>query len=664
MFSQRPVRSAFWFALAGLMLCGGLRPGLATAQELPAALALIPADAQAVFIVPNLAAFKQKVALINQELDMDSPGMADVLTEFRHIAGIRKGLDENGALVVATSNLSKMTDESQPVAVMLVPVSDYAEFVGNYGDAAASGTTVLNMPWGQAIHCRKSSTYAVLSARKDVVDSYQPGDGGSRFAGIEAGFASTYLAKSDLTILIDIQALGPLLGGQFEAMVKAGQEMLDTAPPAVVGMTGRAAKTMSVVAIDAVKAILRDTDLAAITVDVGEDGLGLSLVVQFKPGSKLTKMFRKSDANGRGDTLAKFPADPYMLAAAVNWSTLDVAKLVDVTKASLKAHDLEWLADVVERQVSVSLWSKIRRSCTVDYLPEQLDVFNPAAQVTGSGATIFETEDPGAFVTAFKAYVIGMNDTHLELPALPGPSGKVPVDAPPIKIRMSSFYSPNAQVIDNVQIDQWEITHDVPFQLMATVGPVVNAALMAGRAKRGFLAVVDKLVIVTSTDDDELLSRILTAVKQNKGVGSDRGLIMVRSHLPADATYRGYIGVNDVMASVRESLSAIMTEEALAWMDTEDLPPVGWALALSDVGAVERIFLPMSVMRTAVTPIKQLHEAMTRPTMAPEMMDQGPGRMGPPGRPGMGMGGRQPGMPGNRPGTMRGPAQRAPARRY
>ena len=655
MFSQRPVRSVFRLALAGLMLCGGLRPGLVAAQELPAALALVPADAQAVVIVPNLASFKQKVALINQELDLDSPGMADVLTEFRHIAGIRKGLDESGALVVATSNLSKMTDETQPAAVMLVPVSDYAEFVGNYSDATDSGTTVLNMPWGQAIHCRKSSTYAVLSARKSVVDSYQPGADSTRFAGIKGGFAATYLATSDLMILVDIQALGPMLAAQFEEMVKSGQEMLDTAPPAVVGMTGRAAKTMSVVAIDAAKAILRDTDLAAITVDIGEDGLGLSLVAQFKPGSKLAQMFGQSTANGRGDALARFPVAPYMLATSVNWSALDVAKLVNVTKANLKEHDLEWLADVVDRQVPVSLWSKITHSCTVNYLPEQLDVFNPAAQFTGAGATMFETDDPGAFVTAFKAYVTGMNDTHLELPALPGPSGKVPIDAPPVKIRMSSLYSPNAQVIDNVQIDQWEITHDVPFQLMATVGPVVNAALMAGRAKRGFLAVVDRLVIVTSTDDDELLSQILAAVKKNKGVGSDRGLIMVRSHLPADATYRGYIGVTDIVAGVRDSLSAFMSEESLGWMETDDLPPIGWALALSNAGAVERVFLPMPVMRTAVTPIKQLHEAMTRPAMAPEMVDQGSGRMGLPGRPGAG---GRPGMPAARPGMPRGTPDR------
>ena len=631
MYSKQPVRAALALVLAGSVWCGGWSADLAVAQEAAeqafspqTTFDLIPAGADIAIVIPDLARFGQKMAMVNRLLELDSAGMADVMEEFRSAAGMRKGVADRGGAVVSMSLSDQASDPGRPAALLVLPVSDYASFTADLGGDDRTAITALTMSSGMTVHCKKAGAYAVLGARKDMVAAYQPSGAGSGFvAGGTGGMAIEQLASSDVAVVLNIESMRPLLTVLSEGMLTTMQERFAEAPPVGGKIGSQVVKAVGAIAADAVRGALRDISLMALTVDISEDGIALTAAAQFRAGSDLAALFGESAAGAQSSVLAKFPADPYLKAESMNMSGIHVAKVVAMLETYLTRNELPWLAKIVDSQIPVAVLEKIKSASSVSYMPDQVNMMSMGAQF--GGGSVIETDDARGFVAAFRAYVEGLHNTTIDLPALPGPSGTAAADAPPIKIKLTGIYNSDAQeVIDNVQIDLYSISYDLPFPLMTAVGPEVSMALNSVREKRGFVAVVDKFVIMTSTDDDQLLRAMLSSVKQNKGLGKNKGLTMVAGHLQSDAAYRGYLSIADIVASARAVITAsVPLNEAPQWSEFEDLPPIGWALVVNQEGVAKRLFLPMGVIKAAKDPAKQIYKALTSPQLAPEMVDQG-----------------------------------------
>ena len=659
MYSKQPVRSALALALACWLCCGIWSPGSAAAQELPPELEalpgfdLIPSGSHLAVVIPDVARLRAKLALLNEKLDLDDAGMADVLEEFRRASGMRRGLLDEGPIVMSMSVSSSASN--RPPALWLMPVADYAKFVEDLGGNPADETPTLTTSWGQTIYCKESQGHAVLSARKRIVTGYQPRTADDGFAKSVGAFAARHLATSDAAIVVDVAAVRPVLESQLQAMMAMREEAGADAPGATSKVAAAAEETASAAVKDAFAGMLADTEMAALCLDINADGIGVTVLGKFHADSTMGAMFAQRGAASEGDLLTQFPVGDHLMAQSLDFTSFRIAKVLDAVKAGLVERDLKWLADVIDSQVPVELFAKIKRASLVHYAPDQLSLMTRAGRP--HGAVLIEADDARGFAAAVRAYVDSLDGTTLELPALPGASGKVDPDAPPVKVKIVGVYTPRSQVVDGVPIDQFEVTYETPFALMSAVGPPASIALDAMREHKGFVAVVDQNVIVTLTDDDQLLKKMLTAVRQNRGLGKQPGLLKVSRNLPADAAYRGYFNVADLLKSAAGGLSLFLPISDQQTAAFDKVPPIGWSLVVDPQGAAKRLFLPMDLMRPVIPVATLIYEMQTDPNMGPEIVDEGgfgqptrgtrtrrpaAGRPGPPGR---GTGGR-PFMPG------------------
>ena len=74
-----------------------------------------------------------------------------------------------------------------------------------------------------------------------------------------------------------------------------------------------------------VNAMLRDTQTLTLGFDIDNYGVGLSASAQFKPGSRLAKMFQ--DGQGASDVLKRLPLGNYVSASGSNMSGLNSESL-------------------------------------------------------------------------------------------------------------------------------------------------------------------------------------------------------------------------------------------------------------------------------------------------------------------------------------------------
>jgi hypothetical protein len=667
MFHKQPVRSVFTLALACGLWFGLVAPRSAAAEALPDSFGLIPDGTQIAIVVPDLARLKQHLTLVNDALELGESGLADVVEEFRRATGMRKGLSDSGAIVACMSMPSMAAPSGgQPSALLLVPVTKYEEFVSSLEGDSSADVTSLSMAWGQSVYCKKVrlrlatpvdgqkwQDYAVLGAQSRLVSRYAPRESNSAYADEAGQFASEYLATSDMTIVLNIAAMRPTLLAQIDLLAMLGQMVTSDALTTEGAAAIKSAAVAQTVFVDLVKQVLTDTDLAAITLDINSDGVGITGLMKFRAGSDLAAMFRPASGAPANDALVSFPATDYVSAQTFDLSSLDVTKIIEAVKAGLVAHQLQWIAQVIDTELPLDLLSRVKRASVVHY-SQASSALGDASTLKPAGALLIETDDAAGFVRALRKHIDGLNGMSIDLPALPGPSGKTDPNAAPVNVRMTGIYTRAAQIAGNVEVDQYEVSYDIPFAVLTGVGARAGMLLDDMKQHKGFVAVVGDLVIITLTDNDQVLAEMLASVNKTRGLGKDQGLSKVRSHLPADATYRGYFDVSAFWKQVRSGLIADFELDETESSSLENLPPIGWAVAVNREGGAKRLFLPMQVLKAAKDPVIMLYELMTTMQQGPpEMVGQGgsmqPGSRQQPGRSRSGRGGR-PGGAGGFPG--------------
>lgn len=668
MFHKQPVRSVFTLVLACGLWFGLVAPRNAAAEALPDAFGLIPSGTQIAIVIPDLARFKQHLTLVNDALALDDSGLADVVEEFRRATGMRKGLSDHGAIVACMSMPSMAApSDGQPSAILLVPVTKYEEFVSSLEGDSSRAVTSLSMSWGQNVYCkkvrlrlatpidgRKWQDYAVLGAQSRIVSRYQPRDTDSAYADEVGQFASEYLATSDMTIVLNIAAMRSTLLAQVELLAMLGQMMTREALTTEGATAVKSAAVAQTVFVDLLKQVLADTDLAAITLDISADGVGITGLMKFRDGSDLAAMFRAGSDAPANDALASFPAAGYVSAQSFNLASLDVVKIIEAIKAGLVEYDLQWIAQIVDSEFPIALLSKIKRANVVHY-SQASGTLLAASFAEPAGVLLIETDDAAGFVRALRKHINGLNGISIDLPALPGPSGKIDPKAAPMNVKITGIYTRAAQIAGNVAVDQYEISYDIPFAVLTGVGAKAGMILDDMKRHKGFVAVVGDVVIITLTDNDQVLAEMLDSVSKSRGLGKDQGLSKVRSHLPADAAYRGYFDVSALWKQVRSGLIADFELDDEESSSLENLPPIGWAVAINRQGGVKRLYLPMQVLKAAKDPAVMVYQLLTTvQQVQPELVGQGgfmqPGARQRPGRSRTGRGGRgRPGR-GGRPG--------------
>src|SRR4029079_3395044 len=97
----------------------------------------VPGDSLVVFKVNNLKAGSDKFAKLAQDLGLAamSPELADPLGALQAKLHVQQGLKTDGEMAIVFVDPAVVNGDNEKAMLVLLPVSDYKAFLGNWADA-------------------------------------------------------------------------------------------------------------------------------------------------------------------------------------------------------------------------------------------------------------------------------------------------------------------------------------------------------------------------------------------------------------------------------------------------------------------------------------------------------------------------------------------------
>ncbi|MFN4244188.1 MAG: hypothetical protein ACK4PI_13235 [Tepidisphaerales bacterium] len=249
---------------------------------------VVPADALGVLKVRNIGEVSTKWGDFAAKLGIAafSPELADPLGGLKSELGVEQGLREDGELGVVLLPASAWpgddAEDSEPAVVVLIPVTDYAAFLGNFPNAeTADGVTKVTRD-DEELFVTQWGEYAAVSPEREYV--LMKGNGVTLSAQ-----AAKELASKDTVLWANVPALRAAIGDGLkeaqEEALKAVDEQLENDPgSAKYGDVIRAAVTQVFLAGES---FLRDARSATLSINLTDAGINTSLAAEFDGGSYL-----------------------------------------------------------------------------------------------------------------------------------------------------------------------------------------------------------------------------------------------------------------------------------------------------------------------------------------------------------------------------------------
>lgn len=590
---------------------------VAAAPTVTATLDQAAGDAEIVIVIPSLSGLSEAVAAFATQtgLDQIAPEFDDGLGAFKRQMGWVEGVDDEGAMLVVVSGLADaITAETNdqpsedPDAIMLVPVSDYQAFVAQLGgDAGADATAVTyqNLDGYESDgYAKELNGYAVMGDSLETVQAYAAGDQGKAMAEALGPIATDYLNGGDALIYLDMAALAPSLNlGIDKAIEEINKEVNapDNGMPA--GMDGMLTSMINFYEQSG-RLLVDGTDKLLLSMDFGDDGVGMTISSQLTGDSELASFFAPAaDAKGgsnSGKLLASLPDQPYIYASSVDATQFGLTALVEkITDAMGDGNDAGFMAMYQE---SLAIMKDVKGVASVFYAPE------PAAMMAGgfyTSLTVYDVADADAFLASQKASLEKLSEVKVALPAMQ--EGQ-----PASEMTFTTTYTEKALVIDGTDVHQFQINTILPPEMMQQFGPM--AALMGNAGTGGYIAAKDGKVIVSTVTDPQLITRGLQALGNADGVGSAGTIATLReNNLPEDSSMEVYLSLDGIANTANQFL--VMFPSIGQVEVPADLPPLAMGGASDGEGVAMRMFLPHALVNFGVDTYNQF---------APSAEDDGP----------------------------------------
>ncbi len=564
-------------ALMMLWIPGGLAHA-ALPAALAAAMDQAPINSQILIIIPDMARLSDKIAALQQNLDLPTQDLADVLVRFKRRAGMTEGVNDNGAMVFAITDLEETLETNQsPRITMLVPVSDYNTFVKQYGGNSDNEICAITMPQGQRGFARRSGDHAVLCRSREETAAYEAGNAASTIAQQAGAIGNKYLSSGDLIVYADIPKLKA-------AVVIALQQAADQAD----------AQQLADAFVNEIEVFVEGLEALVGSLDLSDAGVGLTCAVQYKADAILASMLPGGTADTVG-LLATLPDEPYVVASSLDLNAINMAAMLKRILSQIPAGQPD-MYSAVAKDVML-LIEQVNGIASVFYAP---DPNNMMMMMMGgfNSLSVYQVDDTGAFLDQTKQLFENLNQRSNQIDDNAAPALE-PDALPPYTAR----YMENAMQIDGVRVDQYELNINLPAEAMP--GPMASL-MMAARSHQGYIAAKGKYVIQTSHIDPQMITKALAAVDQGTGVGAAGPIRNVRNTamLP-NPVMESYLSISGIAQMANGFLPLIGMPLIVV---PEGLPPLCAAAGIQDHGAAIRLYLPMQSLQmisNTVTNIQQ-----------------------------------------------------------
>jgi hypothetical protein len=534
-------------------------------QAMPEVLSKIPATAPGFMAVANLKKASDKLAMLNQELGLEQPEMADTLAMIQQMTGVEKGLNADGSMAIIMLTMPD-PDGAEPLAVALIPVTDYKAFLGNFQATDTGGITPISM-FGEPAFAKKSGNFAVVSDSDKALNAYvdnNPAD----VAKSVGSLGKLVAAGSDMMVYMDMAVVGPVALPMInEAMATMKADM-----PAEAGAEGAMAIAVLDVYADVLRTMMTQGQAVLMGMDLDQQGVGLSGSIQFKPGSDMAKTF--ANAPEGKVNFNRLPARPFMFAASLNMKALPLAKWITDFAAKLPAGTP--MATMIKSAIPTLEATEVQQAM---YPPDP----NAPAPSLFSAINVYVTDKPDQLKAAYRQSVESLNNLAL----LPG-------------MTYQTTYVENVMQVAGKPVDQYSVKFNMPPEAMAEMGPLA----MFIQGMNGYVATADGALIGTSGSDPVLLNEAVKAAAGGKDLTANPLVQSSQSKLLPHRMMEGYVGVSAVLQMVGNFVAMFAPE--MQFNFPGDLPPIAFGISMNEGGAGKRLYIPMRVMKTVAETMKKL----------------------------------------------------------
>jgi hypothetical protein len=584
-----PQHRRFTSILAAMAMIGFLTNPAAAQGNI---LDQIPAGSQVAVVVPKLTSLSAKLKMINEKLGLQIPQLQDVLLSAKANLGLVKGIDDNGGLIMAATSLPipplpqpgvQPDPPPQPGFVILVPVTNYSVFLGNFGSNVVQqgGLASVNF-MGQPWFLSKSGKHAVLGMRKQDVTGYQPaGAALMKRLGLHGQRA---VASSDVIFLADIQVLSKTLQPMVAQGIAQMKQMFKQQQQANPNPNLDLAIAYMDLYARMFDAYLRDGDMLLGSVSIGDAGVEMNYVNRFKAGSVIAKMFDRPPA--KVPSFARLPGiKPYVMAMTADTSSFPLVEWYEEMATMFKGN--KELGDLFNKQVD--LVRNMTGQWEIGMYPGP-DVFNMVS-IAGS-------KDPAQYMAKFRETLTSMNTIKIA----EGVSYK-------------TTYKPKALQVGAVWADHYAIKMQLPPELQnqAAAGPLAKMMDMYN----GYIFAGKDTVGMTMGGGPAMVK---AATGAGSGIGlldKDPAIIAARKHLPAHRMLEAHLDMSGMMTWVENITRQFGA--AMKFPIRKDLPPFSGAMAASGGTIEAKGYFPYETIM-GVKDMIQILQAQGGPQPKPELI--------------------------------------------
>lgn len=573
----------------------------------------VPADAWVVIKVNNLQKTSGKMAGFVKQINMAqmmqaAVGNADPLTAIQAKMNIKQGLDLGGdmAFVIlnsmggaggpggAAGEAGAPGGGGEPPMIILLPVTDYKLFLGNFPDAKTEGDVTSVSIEDEDSFVASWGKFAVIAPSKAVL--------AKKPAGLKLqGVAARQMTAGCAGVYVNMPAIRtvavPMLQQARVKIVRDMERELQKNPK-----FAPLAKVALNQVLDVAEGFLQTADSVTESIDIRPEGIAITGMVEFAPNSYMAKQLAGVKGTD-GPLLAGLPTQNYLLYGGGISSPVLGTMLNDFLSPIVK----ELQAMGPEMKPALNYIDAMNKAQAA----QKSSVFGLVAPTAalGQGSLIQVLAITEGDAATLKGAMKGMAEAQADVMKMvfAGQPG-VPADAMTVK------YTPNAKQVGGVQFDEMANDFNMPGNDPGAMQAKQMMAMLYGPdGQKTYLGAVDaKHVLVVLGLDDKTIADAVAAAKGGKDVLTGTPTLKaVDAQLP-----KSRCGVIYVPIGQWVNTGLLYAKQAGFPVNLQPLPemsPVG--LAVGTEGAAMRMdaFVPSDLVQSLVAAGMQMQQMMMQP---------------------------------------------------
>lgn len=513
-----------------LVVAAFLLAGRAQAQVLQQ----VPSNAMVVLKVNNLGAVNKKLGDFFQALGLVqmSPELADPLASLQKQTNLNNGLNKDGDMAFAFIDPGDKGNSDKSV-IALIPTNDYKALLSNFTDAKTDGDiTEVKFPDDpESSYIANWGAYAAISPDKALVSKKPEGI-------TPEGLTAKELDGKDMVVYANMKQIRTRVLPELQQNRGKIMDQLDSAlkDNAQVAKFSPAIKVLVGRMLDASESILKDSNAATLSANLGEKGVAFTLLADFAKSSEIGTNIAKVK-NTDSSLLAGLPAGSYILFGG---STVDP----DVANKTLG-----YFMDPVEKE-----------------LQQVGDDAKPILEYTGALRTMVSSETGAAYGFVAPAGQVGQEPLFQFVSVLNGTDSKKLLEAQSQMYKsqqdlMKTFggaannaatttVTPNAKTVEGVSFTQYQTTFNINAQTPAEMQAQQFVQFMYGPNGLNLYtgAVNDKTAVTASGVSDQMLTSLVqTAKKGDDPLAGTDAVKAVVDQLPKQRVMATYFALDQLV---------------------------------------------------------------------------------------------------------------------